>query len=209
MHGNWINLSISIVAAYLLGSIPFSYLFGKMRGIDIRQHGSGNVGATNALRVLGTRTGVITLLLDMGKGILAVEIGRLLLPEANEGYYILVAIAAIIGHVFTVFLKFKGGKGVATSAGVFIDLLPIACLITLLVFIAVVIISKYVSLGSITAALFLWGYVLIDNIRDNFGGWQYLALVSLVSGFIILRHKSNIGRLLSGSENKLSFNKKK
>jgi glycerol-3-phosphate acyltransferase PlsY len=206
---NWLNFTLALLAAYLLGSVPFSYIFGKLRGIDIREHGSGNVGATNALRVLGTTTGVITLLLDMGKGVLAVETGRLLLPGVNEGYYIVIAVTAILGHIFTVFLKFKGGKGVATSAGVFIDLMPLPCLLTLLVFVIIVAISRYVSLGSISAAFFLFCYVLIDNLTGNFLNWQYLAVVSLVAGFIIIRHKSNIKRLIKGNENKISFTKNK
>ena len=205
---NWINFIISIVAAYLLGSIPFSYIFGKLQGIDIRQHGSGNVGATNALRVLGTKIGVITLLLDMGKGFVAVQLARILMPGVFEGYYVIIALVAITGHIFTLFLRFKGGKGVATSAGVFINLLPLPCLLTLLVFVIVVAFSKYVSLGSITAALFLFIYVLIENIINNFGEWYYLGVVTLVAGFIIIRHKANISRLLSGKENKLSFKKK-
>jgi len=205
---NWINFIISIVAAYLLGSIPFSYIFGKLQGIDIRQHGSGNVGATNALRVLGTKIGVITLLLDMGKGFVAVQLARVLMPGVFEGYYVIIALVAITGHIFTLFLRFKGGKGVATSAGVFINLLPLPCLLTLLVFVIVVAFSKYVSLGSITAALFLFIYVLIENIINNFGEWYYLGVVTLVAGFIIIRHKANISRLLSGKENKLSFKKK-
>ena len=205
---NWINFIISIVAAYLLGSIPFSYIFGKLQGIDIRQHGSGNVGATNALRVLGSKIGVITLLLDMGKGFVAVQLARVLMPGVFEGYYVIIALVAITGHIFTLFLGFKGGKGVATSAGVFINLLPLPCLLTLLVFVIVVAFSKYVSLGSITAALFLFIYVLIENIINNFGEWYYLGVVTLVAGFIIIRHKANISRLLSGKENKLSFKKK-
>ncbi|MDP8323244.1 MAG: glycerol-3-phosphate 1-O-acyltransferase PlsY [Candidatus Stygibacter australis] len=205
---NWINFIISIVAAYLLGSIPFSYIFGKLQGIDIRQHGSGNVGATNALRVLGTKIGVITLLLDMGKGFVAVQLARILMPGVFEGYYVIIALVAITGHIFTLFLGFKGGKGVATSAGVFINLLPLPCLLTLLVFVIVVTVSKYVSLGSITAALFLFIYILIENIRNSFGEWYYLGVVILVAGFIIIRHRANISRLLSGTENKLSFKKK-
>jgi len=205
---NWINFIISIVAAYLLGSIPFSYIFGKLQGIDIRQHGSGNVGATNALRVLGSKIGVITLLLDMGKGFVAVQLARILMPGVFEGYYVIIALVAITGHIFTLFLGFKGGKGVATSAGVFINLLPLPCLLTLIVFVIVVAISKYVSLGSITAALFLFIYVLIENIINNFGEWYYLGVVTLVAGFIIIRHKANISRLFSGTENKLTFKKK-
>ncbi|MCF7912628.1 MAG: glycerol-3-phosphate 1-O-acyltransferase PlsY [Candidatus Cloacimonetes bacterium] len=206
---NWLNFIISLISAYILGSIPFSYLFGKLRGIDIRQYGSGNVGATNALRVLGTKTGVITLLLDMGKGFAAVQIARILMPGVNEGYFVLIALVAIAGHIFTMFLKFKGGKGVATSAGVFINLLPEACLLALVIFIVIVAVSKFVSLGSIAAALFLFGYVLVSNILSGFSEWQYLGVVTLVAGFIIIRHKANIGRLMSGTENKISFNKKK
>ncbi len=205
---NWINFIISIAAAYLLGSLPFSYIFGKLRGIDIRNYGSGNVGATNALRVLGTKIGIITLLLDMGKGLLAVEIGRYLLPGVNEGFYILIGLIAITGHIFTIFLSFKGGKGVATSAGVFIDLLPLPCLFALLLFVIIVLLSRYVSLGSILAAGFLFLYVLTSNIINNFTDWQYLAVVSLVAGFIIIRHKANIVRLLAGTENKITFKKK-
>lgn len=205
---NWLNFIISIIAAYLLGSIPFSYIFGKLKGIDIREHGSGNVGATNALRVLGTKTGVITLLLDMGKGFAAVQLARILMPGVFEGYYVIIALVAITGHIFTLFLGFKGGKGVATSAGVFINLLPLPCLLTLVVFVIVVSISKFVSLGSITSALFLFIYILIENIRNSFGEWYYLGVVTLVAGFIIIRHKANISRLLSGTENKLSFKKK-
>lgn len=205
---DWFSFVIALVIAYFLGSLPFSYIFGKLKGIDLRKHGSGNVGATNALRVLGVKTGIITLILDMGKGILAVEIGRMLLPGVNDGYYILIAVMAILGHIFTIFLGFKGGKGVATSGGVFLDLLPIPCLLTLLLFVIVVAISRYVSLGSILAALFLFLYVLIDNIQCGFANWQYLAVVSLVAGFIIVRHRANIHRLLQGKENKISFNKK-
>ncbi|MCF7919493.1 MAG: glycerol-3-phosphate 1-O-acyltransferase PlsY [Candidatus Cloacimonetes bacterium] len=205
---NWLYFIISLMIAYLIGSIPFSFIFGKLRGIDLREHGSGNVGATNALRVLGTKTGIITLLLDMGKGLLAVEIGRMLLGSGIEWQLVLVAVAAIAGHIFTIFLRFKGGKGVATSAGVFIDLLPIPCLLALLLFIIIVSITRYVSLGSITAAFFLFSYMLVVAIRNNFTNLPSLAVVTLVAGFIIIRHKSNIQRLLQGNENKISFKKK-
>ena len=206
---NWLNFVISLVAAYLIGSIPFSYIFGKMRGIDLRQHGSGNVGATNALRVLGTKVGVITLLLDMGKGVLAVELARILLSSGAEWQLVIVAIAAISGHIFTIFLGFKGGKGVATSAGVFLDLFPLPCLLALLLFVLIVSITRYVSLGSISAAGFLFIYMLITSIRENFANYPSLAVVSLVAGFIIVRHKVNIQKLLQGTENKISFKKKK
>lgn len=205
---NWLNMVIAVVIAYLLGSIPFSYIIGKLKGIDIREHGSGNVGATNALRVLGTKTGIITLILDMGKGFLAVELCRILIPGAESGILVIVAITAILGHIFTIFLGFKGGKGVATSAGVFIDLMPLPCLLALLLFIIIVAITRYVSLGSILAAFFLFSYVLIDNILNSFARWEYLVVITLVAGFIIIRHKGNIERLIKGNENRISFKKK-
>lgn len=201
------NLFISLILAYLIGSIPFSFIFGKLRGIDLRKHGSGNVGATNALRVLGTKTGLITLLLDMGKGVLSVEIGRMLISEPQEWQLLLIAIMAIVGHIFTIFLKFKGGKGVATSGGVFLDLFPVPCIIALLIFVVIVSISKYVSLGSILAALFLFLYMLISNIISGFANIPSLIVITFVAGFIIIRHTSNIQRLLAGNENKIKFKK--
>ena len=203
------NLLISIISAYLLGSIPSSYLMGKMlKGIDIRKFGSGNVGATNALRVLGTKIGIITLVIDILKGFFAVLIGKILIPEFSDLILIIIGIAAIIGHIFTIFLKFKGGKGVATSTGVFIALTPIPLIIALFVFIITVWISKYVSLGSILASLTLFMVELIINLNNSFIEIEKLVMVFVIASFIIIRHKSNLKRLLSGTENKISFKKK-
>jgi acyl phosphate:glycerol-3-phosphate acyltransferase len=203
-----LNLIAAFVIAYLLGSIPTSYIMGKLvKKIDIRQHGSGNVGATNALRILGTKYGVITLIIDIGKGILAVVIGRLLFVEPSNLLLIGFGLFAILGHIFTIFLSFKGGKGVATSAGVFIALIPIPVAITLIVFVITVWISKYVSLGSITAALTLFLVELYINIKTNFAELEILVFVFLIALFIIIRHKSNIKRILSGNENKINFKK--
>ncbi|HHE37053.1 MAG TPA: glycerol-3-phosphate 1-O-acyltransferase [Candidatus Cloacimonetes bacterium] len=203
------NLLISIISAYLLGSIPTSYLMGKMlKGIDIRKFGSGNVGATNALRVLGTKIGIITLVIDILKGFFAVLIGKILIPEFSDLILIIIGIAAIIGHIFTIFLKFKGGKGVATSAGVFIALTPIPLVIALFVFIITVWISKYVSLGSILASLTLFMVELIINLNNSFIEIEKLVMVFVIASFIIIKHKSNLQRLLSGTENKISFKKK-
>ncbi len=203
------NLIISFIIAYLLGSIPTSYIFGKLtRNIDIREHGSGNAGATNALRILGTKIGIITLLVDIGKGVAAVLIGKAIIGNPSDLLLILTGLCAILGHIFTVFLNFKGGKGVATSAGVFIALMPLPLLICLIIFILIVWTTRYVSLGSITASLGLWIYMLVLNINNNFESYVMLIFVSFVAGFIIIRHKANIGRLLSGNENKISFKKK-
>ena len=189
-----------------MGSIPTSYILGKkFKGIDIRNFGSGNVGATNALRILGTKYGVISMILDMAKGAIPVFAAKLL--GYSDIWLILIALTAILGHIFTIFLKFKGGKGVATSAGVFIALAPSAIGIALLVFIIVVWISKYVSLGSILAASTLFAVELIINIRNGFQQKEILTLITIVALFIIIKHKANIKRLIAGNENKISFKK--
>ncbi len=202
------NIVIAIISAYLLGSIPTSYLMGKiLKGIDIRQFGSGNVGATNALRVLGTKVGIITLVIDILKGFFAVLLGKLFIPEFTDSILIIIGIAAILGHIFTLFLKFKGGKGVATSAGVFIALTPIPLMIALFIFIITVWISKYVSLGSILASLTLLIAELVINIQNSFAEIEKLVMVFMVAFFIVVKHKSNLIRLLSGTENKISLKK--
>ncbi|RLC46892.1 MAG: acyl-phosphate glycerol 3-phosphate acyltransferase [Candidatus Cloacimonadota bacterium] len=202
------NLASAFVLAYILGSIPTSYLMGKfIKKIDIRDFGSGNVGATNALRVLGTKIGIITLIIDIGKGILAVFMGKIIVAEPSNIVLIAFGLFAILGHIFTIFLKFKGGKGVATSAGVFIALSPLAVGIALIVFVLTVWISKYVSLGSILAALVLFLVELYWNITHSFENIELLIFIFVIAAFIIIRHKSNIKRILAGNENKLSFKK--
>ncbi|MDP8201696.1 MAG: glycerol-3-phosphate 1-O-acyltransferase PlsY [Candidatus Tenebribacter burtonii] len=202
------NIIITLIATYILGSIPTSYIMGKLiKGIDIRDFGSGNVGATNALRILGTKIGVFTLIIDIGKGFLAVNIARIIIPEPTDLIIITTGLFAIIGHIFTIFLKFKGGKGVATSAGVFIALVPVPITIALLVFIITVWLSKFVSLGSILAALTLFISELVINIRNSFTQIEILVFTFIVALFIIIRHKANIQRLINGNENKISFKK--
>jgi len=203
-----LTISLAILGSYLLGSIPTSYIFGKiLKGIDIREHGSGNAGATNALRILGTKWGILTMILDMAKGWLAVFLGRIVLDNPANWVLIALALGAIIGHIFTIYLGFKGGKGVATSAGVFIALAPIPVAIALAVFIITVWITRYVSLGSMLAALVAFGAELFINIKNNFADKEILGLVILIVAFIIFRHKANIQRLLAGNENKLKFKK--
>lgn len=203
---NYINLIIAFLISYVLGSIPTSFIMGKIvKGIDIRQHGSGNVGATNALRILGTKIGIITLIIDIGKGILAVLIGKIFNPDFSNLMLIGFGLFAILGHIFTIFLNFKGGKGVATSAGVFIAIAPIPVIITLAVFIVTVWLTKYVSLGSILAAVTLFLIELIVNLGNGFKDIEILIFVILIAGFIIIRHKENIKRLLAGNENKIKF----
>lgn len=181
---------------------------GKIvKNIDIRNFGSGNVGATNAFRIMGVKIGIATLLVDIGKGFLAVKIVTFMISDPTNIMLIATGLIAILGHIFTIFLKFKGGKGVATSAGVFIALVPVPIAITLVVFIITVWISKFVSLGSILAAITLLVTELIVNINNSFADIEMLIFVFIISLFIILRHKANIKRLLKGNENKINFKK--
>ncbi|MCD4828282.1 MAG: glycerol-3-phosphate 1-O-acyltransferase PlsY [Candidatus Cloacimonetes bacterium] len=202
---------ISLVAAYLLGGVPTGYIAGKLlRGIDIRSQGSGNVGATNAMRVLGPAIGVPVMLLDIGKGLGAIMLGRWLLAGvAGADYWLLgVGAAAIFGHIFTIFLRFRGGKGVATSAGVFAGLTPIPFLIALAVFALVVALSRYVSLGSILSVTALFAAELVRNITGGWNELHLLAMTFLIAVLIIVKHKANIKRLVQGNENRLNFSQK-
>ena len=205
-------ISIAYLLAYLIGGIPTSFIAGKLKGIDITKHGSGNSGATNALRVLGTKIGVTVMLLDAFKGIVAILVGRWILSllsiEVTQIYDITLGVTAILGHVFSIYLKFKGGKGVATAAGVYGLLSPITLLIALAAFIIVVAVTRYVSLGSIIAAIVLVISQLVMNYLSNFEQLSILILTIFVALFIILKHKQNISRLIKGNENKLVFKKK-
>lgn len=147
---------IYIGAVFLIGAIPFGFLAGKVKGLDIREHGSRNVGATNVFRVVGKGPGLAVYLLDTLKGFLPVLISKMAWPStsiSDQWFYIAAGLAAILGHVFTPYLRFKGGKGVATASGVLLALEPIAILIALATFIVVLLASGYVSLGSIIASL--------------------------------------------------------
>ena len=203
-----IAFSITLIIAYLLGSIPTSYLMGRiLKKIDIRKFGSGNIGATNAFRVLGVKVGILTLIIDVAKGFFAIQLGKYILENPDDLILIFIGLAVILGHICTIFLKFKGGKGVATSAGVFIALIPIPVFITLVVFILTVWISKYVSLGSLLAALTLFITELIININNSFAEIEILILIFIITVFIIIRHRENIKRILKGNENKIKFKK--
>lgn len=190
------------LGAFLLGAIPFGFMAGKLRGVDLRAEGSGNIGATNTLRVLGIGPGVAVLLLDTLKGfapIWAARQGFFLSPWWVVG----AGLAAVLGHTFSPFLGFKGGKGVATSLGVLIGLSPLVALISTLVFAVVVAVSRYVSLGSILAAItqaaLLWTLAPTPLAFRAFG--------LLVAGFVVFKHSANIKRLLRGEENRLGRKK--
>lgn len=194
---------VAVVLSYVSGSIPAAYLAGKWSGVDLRAHGSGNLGATNVLRVLGAKIGILVFAVDIAKGAVPV---RLLPPYTTTGtaqVWIAVAcgIAAILGHIRPVFLGFgKGGKGVATACGVFLALAPLQTLITLLIFAVVVFSSGYVSLASLTAAFSL--PILLAASLGFRSPLVYVALVTTV--FVFWTHRPNIQRLRAGTEYRFS-----
>lgn len=195
---------VGVVLSYVIGSIPSAYLAGRLaRGIDLRQHGSGNLGATNVLRVLGWRVALPVFLVDLLKGALPVLFfPRWTATTAPELWAIAYGVAAILGHVRPIFLLWKGGgKGVATSAGVFLALAPIPTLIGIVVFVGVLLVSGYVSLGSLSAAVALPLAVLVLNGPRS----PVLVLAVLVALFVFWTHRANIGRLRRGEEPKLNF----
>ena len=194
--------------AYLLGSIPFGYLLVRLKvGGDVRETGSGGTGATNVTRRAGKGVGVLTLLLDLLKGSAAMLVARALLGagEGAQWWVCAAGAAAVLGHVFPVWLRFRGGKGVATGLGVFLVLAPLATLCALVVFVAVVWLWRYVSLGSIAAAsvlpLAVWSLSAL-GISDR--ATKPLLLLSVLgAALIVLMHRANVGRLLRGEENRL------
>jgi len=204
------NFLLIALVSYLLGSIPFGYLLVLIfRGEDVRQSGSGNIGATNVSRQ-SPALGVLTLLLDAAKGFLAVEVAILLsqhdLPVTH--LYRRMAAAAlfsIVGHMFPLWLKFRGGKGVATGLGAFLRFSPMAALVAAIVFLVVVLISRRISLGSILAAAFFPSTVWLLRVSRDPG---VLALVGVSALLIILKHHANITRLLSGAEPRFSLESK-
>ncbi len=208
-----ISVIIGIIVAYLLGSAATSVWIGRMfYNVDIRTKGSGNAGATNTIRVLGTKPGIIVLLLDAFKGWLAVTLGYLFVPELYtdiqlNNYMLILALAAVLGHIFPIFVGFKGGKGVATIVGVIIALFPtLLFLICLGIFITVLLVSGYVSLSSIATAVAVPFIVLFVLHRQH----DALIIISIMIGvFIPLTHKKNIVRLFHGTENKFKLGKKK
>jgi len=212
-------IAIIAVLSYLVGSIPTSIIVAKARrGIDIRQHGSGNAGGTNVIRVLGWKTGVMVIALDMAKGLIATMfIARLMygpIPFENKTPFddftvvqIIAGCAAILGHVWTLFAGFKGGKGMATAGGMLIGVAPVEVAVSFGVFTIVFLISHYVSLGSLSAAV---AFPLTMFFRENIfmvdiEGYNTLIFFSIgISLLIIYTHRANIKRLLRGTENRIT-----
>jgi glycerol-3-phosphate acyltransferase PlsY len=219
-----LNLVFVVVLSYLVGSIPTSIILSKLvKGIDIRQYGSGNAGGTNVFRVLGWKWGVLTIILDAVKGaIVVIVVARLYLdnfPFNNITPFddftlvqIICGIVAVIGHIWTVFAGFRGGKGIATALGFLLTLVTIDMLLALVVFTITVSLSRYISLGSLAAAVSL---PIILVVRENIFGVDipgYQTILPFVIGLVLLviyTHRKNIDRIFKGSENKISLFKRK
>lgn len=209
-----LNILLILFVAYLIGSFPTALITGKiLKKIDIREHGSGNAGATNVFRVLGWKAGLVVLFIDMFKGFASVWwIPNIALvnPEIAVYIQILAGLAAIAGHIWTIFAGFRGGKGVGTAAGVFLGLQPGPVIICLIIFIGVVYKTKYVSLGSMIAAFLLPIILLVQKFFLQVEITLPMIVLSiLLAIMIIVTHRSNINRLIQGTESEFSFGKKK
>ncbi|MCC4721616.1 glycerol-3-phosphate 1-O-acyltransferase PlsY [Salinicoccus sp. RF5] len=191
------TIIILLVLSYLLGSTPFSLLIGLwFYKIDLRQHGSGNIGTTNTFRILGKKAGIVVLLLDMFKGALPVVAAMLL----NVDMHIFIpGLVAALGHVYSIFLKFKGGKAVATSAGAVLAYNPLLFIMLLAAFLITLKLSKYVSLSSIVSAVLF--FILSLAFRDPL----LIAFSFIIAVVIVVRHISNIKRIMDGTESKITF----
>jgi glycerol-3-phosphate acyltransferase PlsY len=213
MHpDDFLTFALVFLPAYLLGSIPFGLLLGRLGGKDVREHGSGNIGATNVWRVLGPKWGGATFLLDAGKGFAAVRLAENIawaripkpVPEDYLAYTaVFAALACIVGHSFPVWLRFKGGKGVATSLGVLLAVMPpLATTVVLTVWVIVFGLSRYVSLAAITAALSLPLTVGALLFFQELQGRVYLTFACAAAFLVVRRHRENIKRLFAGTESR-------
>lgn len=200
---------LAIIGAYLLGAVPVGLLVARLYGIpDIRSHGSGNIGATNVWRVAGPKAAFWVFALDIGKGIAAVLLaGRVNQTFlAHDLFLISCAVAVIVGHVFPIYLRFKGGKGVNTALGSMVVLLPIETLVSVAVFFVIAVASRYISLASIAATVTLPVTVIVEReLLSKPVASIYLYAALLLAVLVLVTHHQNIQRLLAGSENRFSF----
>lgn len=203
---------LCVITAYLMGSFPTAFVFGKLlRGIDIRQHGSGNVGATNVMRVIGRGPGILVFIIDCMKGYFAVTllpvfVNRFFPGElfGNDAFYLALAGAVVAGHIWTCFLSFKGGKGVATTAGAMLGLYPAIFFSGLVVWVMVFYLWKYVSLASLAAAISLPVVSVLTN--ENLTTTLFMAVLSMLG---VYSHRGNIKRLMQGTETRIIKMKKR
>lgn len=215
---------VCLVCGYLFGIIQTAYIYGRLHGIDIRQHGSGNSGTTNALRVLGKKAGLIVFLGDLLKGVVACSLTHIILDMVNlsgvsDNKYLFVlymGFGVVLGHNFPFYMQFKGGKGIAATSGMIIGLWDWRLIVILLaVFIISVAVTKYVSVGSI---LIMSGFFILYTIFAIMGDYNFaerakliesIVVAGVIAGLAIFRHRANIKRLIAGTENKLSFSSDK
>lgn len=198
-----------ILAAYLVGGIPFGFLIGKMRGVDVRTVGSKNIGATNVFRTVGKKWGVLAFACDVLKGLIPTLLAKRWaldpeLPPDGSWFPLVVGVMCVVGHMLTPYMKFRGGKGVATAFGMLLGLAPALVGTAFALFAVVFALSHYISLGSISAAAFLMVAVWFPILGTE--GWRNLpqcVLVTLMAAFVIFKHRANIGRLISGTESKI------
>jgi len=196
-----VNQVIALVVAYLLGSIPFALIAGKLHGVDLRTMGSGNLGATNVFRTLGRTAGITVMVLDIAKGAAAVLVAEAL---TNNPWPLAAGALAILGHVFPVWTNFKGGKGVAVGAGALIGLVPAASGVLIVLWFLIVLTTRYVSVASIVCAL------AAAPLAWVFGApWSYVGFIALAGLFVIWKHRENIVRLTHGDENRISLGRRK
>ena len=207
---NIIHLIVTAIISYLIGSVNFSILLSRIiSGEDIRKSGSGNAGATNMLRTYGKKMGVVTLLLDVLKGVIAILVCRLVFPQTAQVLAYVAGVFVALGHNFPLYFGFKGGKGVATSLGVILMLDWRVGLIVLVCAILVMALTKYVSLGSILGgASVIIVYILKFFVFKSIDAVQLICIV-ILGGLLIIRHHANIKRLINGTENKLGSKKEK
>lgn len=189
---------LTVLLGYLAGSVPFAFLLARRAGIDVRIAGSGNVGAANVLRTAGTGRAVLVMCLDVGKGALAVAVAHL--ANAGAAVTAVTGAAAIVGHIYPVWLRFHGGKGVAVAAGVFAVLTPVATLVACGLFLAIVRATRYISLGSLAATVALPPAAWLTGAPG-----AVVATAGGVAGLIVFRHRANIGRLRAGTERRMGI----
>jgi acyl phosphate:glycerol-3-phosphate acyltransferase len=191
------DAALALVVGYLLGSLPFGFLAGRMRGIDLRTVGSGNTGGTNAVRILGPRVGIPVIALDIGKGVAAALIGDAL---GGPNVAVLASVAAVLGHAFPVWLRFRGGKAVATGAGTMLALVPWIGVTVFLIWVVVGLLTRYVSVASLVAA-FSYSVLCVASGQP----WAITVYTFAGALFVLWRHRANIARLRAGTENRLNL----
>jgi acyl phosphate:glycerol-3-phosphate acyltransferase len=202
--------SLALVVAFLCGSIPFGYLAGRLKGTDVRTAGSGNIGATNVWRLLGWKVGLPVFILDVAKGLVPVLIASASAAAHPDSWAssgsllpVLAALAAILGHSFTPWLRFRGGKGVATSAGVLIGLMPIVFLVALATWAALFLSTRYVALASVAASIAVPLTIIATSLASATWDPPLLVFGTLVTTIVTVRHRSNLRRLANGTEPKM------